>query len=117
MRNTLRITLTGREVAVQQVSIARVFALARGLDDHVPGQAQTPHRDENEQQDSPEQVTCSNGCGDGRHRDETHAPRGVDDVYRPIRRPMRNVVAWTATRIASDAAETTTKFIDDRPAV
>ena len=72
--------MTGREVAVQQVSIARVFTLARGFDDHVPGQAQTPHRDESEQQDSPEQVTRSDCGGDGRHRDESHAPRGVDDV-------------------------------------
>ena len=72
--------MTRREVAAQQVVIARVFALARRLDDHVPGQAQPPHRDEREQQDSPEQVARSDCRGDGRHRDESHAPCDVDDV-------------------------------------
>jgi hypothetical protein len=46
----------------------------------VPGQAQPPHRDENEQQDSPEHITRPHRGGHGRDRDEAHAPRGVDDV-------------------------------------
>ena len=71
------------EVAAQQRLVPRILALARGLLDHVPCESKAPHRDEAEQEESPDQIAGTQHRGDDRDADEPQAPRHVDDVVAP----------------------------------
>ena len=69
--------------ATQQRSVARIFPFADGLALDVPAQPHTPDRHQCQQQPAAVRVALAECGGDGGDRDETHAPRDVDDVVPP----------------------------------